>query len=101
MSMNSIFLTGYIGKKPEVKNYGDKTKVTFSICQNKQSNGEEKQVWIPIETWDKNAEFVRDYLDKGSWVLMEGRLDYNSWQTDEGEFKSRLFVVAEKVESKK
>ncbi len=101
MAINSVSLTGYLGKDPEVKIYGDKAKVIFSICQNKVSKKKEEQIWIPVEAWGVVATFLSTYIKKGDFIAIDGKLNYSSWKTEEGELKSRLFVVAESVESPK
>ena len=51
-----------------------------------------------VVVWGKSAEACGEYLKKGSPALVEGRLQSRSWETDKGEKRSILEVVAERVQ---
>lgn len=77
------------------------TKVSFSVAVNSVIKGEEKTSWIPCECWGNQAIFVNNYLSSGSYVIVSGKLEQSSWETEEGEKKTRLFVYANQIESPK
>lgn len=67
----------------------------FSIAIN---NPIKKTVlFLDIEAWNKTGENCGKYLDKGSSVAIDGRLDLKQWQSNSGENKSKIFCVAESV----
>jgi single-strand DNA-binding protein len=63
-------------------------------------SGERKEEanFFDIVVWGKQAEAAAQYLSKGRPVLIEGRLRYETWQNDKGEKRSRISVVAERVQ---
>jgi len=62
--------------------------------------GEKKEevCFVNIVVWGKQAESCNTYLKKGSAVFIEGRLQNRNWETPEGEKKSLLEVVADRVQ---
>ncbi|HWT80873.1 MAG TPA: single-stranded DNA-binding protein, partial [Candidatus Methylomirabilis sp.] len=48
--------------------------------------------------WGKQAESCGEYLGKGRTVLVEGHLQQRSWETPEGQKRSKHEVVAERVQ---
>ncbi len=99
--INTVTIAGYIGAEPTMNVYENSTKVSFSIAVNTVIKGEEKTSWIPVECWGNQAMFVNNYLHSGSYVIVSGKIEQNSWKTEEGEKKSKLFVYANQVESPK
>jgi single-strand DNA-binding protein len=59
----------------------------------------EEVLYVDIDVWDKQAEAVSKYLNKGSPCFVEGRLKLDSWDDKEsGQKKSKIKVVAERVQ---
>jgi single-strand DNA-binding protein len=87
---NSVQLIGRLGKDPEVKDFGEKKKASFSIATTdsyKNQNGEkiEDTQWHNIVIWGKLADVAGKYLKKGSEVVVEGKLIHRIYETDKGE----------------
>jgi len=87
---NSVQLIGNLGKDPEVKTFGDKTKAAFSIATSdsyKNQKGEkvEDTQWHNLVIWGKLADVAGKYLKKGSEVAIEGKLIHRVYETDKGE----------------
>ncbi len=63
-------------------------------------NGERKEetCFIDVVVFGKTAENCNTYLSKGKPVFVEGRLSLRTWETPEGEKKSRHEVIAERVQ---
>ncbi len=63
------------------------------------ANGERREevCYIPIVVWGKQAEICTEYLTKGRQALVEGRLSQQSWETPEGQRRTRHEVVAEQI----
>ena len=100
--INSVTIAEYIGKEPELKiSDSGKYKVSFSGAINQVRNGEEKVKWIPVESWNNQANFVNNYLKLASYIVDSGRGKYSSGEDEGGHKKSRLYVVANPVESPK
>ena len=89
---NSVQLIGRLGKDPEVKEFGEKKKATFSIATSdsyKNQKGEkiEDTQWHNVVIWGKLAGIAEKYLKKGAEVAIEGKLVHRTYETDKGERK--------------
>lgn len=65
---------------------------------NKQGERVEQVDFFNIVVWAKLAELCTNYLTKGSPVAIEGRLSSRSWETEDGQKRSAVEVVAENVQ---
>lgn len=74
--MNRVILIGRLTKKPEYKQVKDKSVATFRLAVDRQ--GEDAD-FIPIVVWNKQADNVNKYLDKGSKVAVEGRIQTSTY----------------------
>ena len=98
-NFNRVVLCGNLVRKPETRYLQSGMAVgNFTIALNRKSKEKDEVSFIPITVWDKLAENCEKYLDKGSPVLLEGRLNQKSWTTKEGEKRTCLEVVAENVQ---
>ncbi len=93
--VNNVTLTGTLGRDPESKMVGDKKLVKFSIAVNGYGD---KVDWINIEVWGKPAEYVENYLNKGSKVAIVGRIKVDSWSDRDGNKRTGTSVVANQVQ---
>ena len=98
-SYNRVILMGNLTRDPEIKYLPSGTAVAnFGIAMNERytdkQTGEQKEVacFVDVEAWDRQAEVVNEYLSKGSPIFLEGSLKFDSWETPEGEKRSRLKV---------
>lgn len=88
---NKVSLIGRLGAKPElVKFDSGKSLARFSLATNenyKSKTGEwvENTQWHNITVWGKTAEVVSNLLDKGTEVLIEGKLIHKSYESKNGE----------------
>ena len=57
-----------------------------------------ERTFVGVVVWGKSAEACAEYLHKGSPALVEGRLQNRSWETEDGQKRSILEVVAERVQ---
>lgn len=89
-SVNKVILVGNLGQDPELKYTASGQAVAnFSLATNerwKDKNGEfqERTEWHRLVCWAKLAETASKYLNKGSSVYIEGRLQTRSWDDKEG-----------------
>jgi single-strand DNA-binding protein len=103
-SFNKVILLGNLTRDPE-RSYTPKgTAMTkFGLAVNytyTTESGEKKEEanFFDIVVWGRQAETAAQYLSKGRPVLVEGRLRYESWQNDKGEKRSKIGIVAEKIQ---
>ena len=103
-SLNKVFLLGNLTRDPE-RSYTPKgmalTKFGMAVNHVYTTEGGERREeanFFDIVVWGKQAEAAAQYLSKGRPVLIEGRLRYESWQNDKGEKRSKISIVAERVQ---
>ncbi len=99
---NKIILVGNLTRDPEVRYTPQGTSVcNFGIAVNrKYKQGDELKeevTFINVVVFGKQADTCGQYLNKGSAVLVEGRLQERRWETDEGQKRSKYEVVAQTV----
>jgi len=102
--LNKVFLMGNLTRDPELRYTPSGTAVTdLRLAINDDyttSDGtrHERTVFLDVTVWARQAENCSEYLSKGRPVLVEGRLQMDNWETNEGEKRSRLKVTAENVQ---
>lgn len=80
----------------------DKTVTSFTVAHNsrfKSSDGEQREEvsFIDCEAWGRQGEIAAQYLNKGSMVIVEGRIKQDNFTDNEGQKRSKLKLVADKV----
>lgn len=103
-SLNKAFLLGNLTRDPELRYVPSGAPVaTFGLAVNRRfvtQQGEKKDevCFVRIVIFGKQAESCSQYLSKGRLVFVEGRLQYRSWEQQDGQKRSSLDVVAERVQ---
>lgn len=104
MADNTITLVGNVTRDPELRfTPSGQAKVTLGIAvnrrwQNRQSNEWEEQTsFFNVVGWRELAENVAESITKGARVIVTGRLEQRSWETDQGEKRSVVEVVADEI----
>jgi len=101
---NRVMLMGNLTKDPELKYIqSGSAVVNLRMAINRsyttKSGEERKEVcYVGVVVWQKQAENCAKYLHKGSPLFVEGRLQSRSWDTDDGQKRSVLEVVADRVQ---
>lgn len=98
-SFNKVILMGHLTRDVELRfTANGKAVASFGLAVNrKYKSGDEwkeEVCFVDVTVWDKQGESCAEYLKKGSGVLLEGRLDMDSWETDSGEKRTKLKVTA-------
>ena len=99
--MNSIIIKGRLTADPELKYTQSNTAVTsFSVAVNRRfaQEGQQDTDFFNVTAWSKTAEFITKYFTKGQEILIQGRLQQRSWETESGEKRYAVDIVAEQVE---
>lgn len=103
-SLNKVFLLGNLTRDPETKNVPSGARVTtFDLAtsrtfRTKSSETKEEVCFITIIVWGKAAEACAEFLKKGRQVLVEGRLQFRTWEGKDGGKHSKHEVVADRVQ---
>jgi single-strand DNA-binding protein len=99
-SYNRVILVGNLTRDPELRYISTGTAVTdLGLATNnrrKNASGEwvDEPVFVDVTLWGRMAETASEYLTKGSSVLIEGHLKFDTWETD-GQKRSKLRVVGD------
>jgi len=103
-SYNRVILLGNLTRDPEMKYLPSGMAVTdLGLAVNdrrKNANGEwvEEAVFVDVTLWGRTAEIASEYLNKGAPVFIEGRLKFDTWQTNDGQKRSKLRVVCDRMQ---
>lgn len=89
---NSVTLIGHLGKDPEVRQFANKKRASFSIATtdtHKNQKGDKVQdtQWHNIVIWGALASVAEKYLKKGQEVVVEGKLVHRVYEATGGEKK--------------
>lgn len=101
-SFNSVQLMGNLARDPELRNTASGAAVcSFGLAVNRKfKQGDDwktEACFVDVTVWAKQAENCAKYLNKGSLVFLEGRLNYQTWEAD-GQKRNKLEVVANNVQ---
>ncbi len=100
--MNKVILIGRLTRDPELRYTGTNTAVaTFSLAVNRpftNQAGEREADFINIVVWRKQAENVKNYLNQGSQVAVEGRIQTRSYEAEDGKRRYVTEVIADNVQ---
>ncbi len=98
--VNKVILLGNVGKDPEIRaTQGGMTIASFSLAtadRQKDQSGQyvDKTEWHNMVAFQRTAEVVRDYVKKGTQVMIEGKIQTRSWDDKEsGQKKFRTEIL--------
>ncbi len=103
-SFNKVLLIGNVTRDPELRYTPSGTAVTdLGLAMNDRRKGPDGQwieetTFVDVTLWARTAEVAGEYLTKGSSVLIEGRLKYETWESSEGQKRSKLSVVCDRMQ---
>lgn len=86
--LNKVHVIGRLGQDPAPRYLPDGTAtVTLSVAtterwRDRDGNPQEKTEWIRCVAWSKLAEICSEYLQKGSLIYLEGRIETQKWEKD-------------------
>ena len=101
---NTVTVTGNITRDPELRyTAGGSAVTTFGLAwnrrwQNRQTNETEEQVsFFDVTCWNSLAENVSESLVKGNRVIVSGRMEQRNWETQDGDRRSKIEIIADEV----
>lgn len=105
MSINRVTITGNLTRDPEVKQTGGGMSVMkIGVAVNDRRKNPQTNEWedvpnfIDCTMFGDRAAKVAQYLAKGSKVAISGRLRQETWETQDGQKRSRVGVVIDDLE---
>jgi single-strand DNA-binding protein len=103
-NLNKVFLMGRMTRDPEVRYTPQGTAVAeLGLAVNRfyrDQNGENREevCYVDVQAWGNRAQTMQKYFRKGSPIFIEGHLHFSSWETKEGEKRSKLRVKMDHFE---
>lgn len=103
LSLNRVIIAGNLTQTPQLRKTPAGTSVTdLLIALNRAFtlNGERQQevCFVDVVVWGRQAEECVLNLDCSSTVLIEGRLQLDTWQSREGDKRCKLRIAAERIQ---
>ena len=101
---NNVTVVGNLTRDPELRftNAG-RPQCQFGLAVNRRWQNHQTQEWeeatsfFDVVIWGDMAENVSDSLSKGDRVVVDGRLEQRSWETQDGEKRTKVEIIADEV----
>ena len=103
-SYNKVILLGNLTRDPQLSYTPNQTAVVdFGIATNRRWKGQDgtqrdETCFADCRMFGKRAEVINKYCKKGNPLFVEGRLTFDSWQSQDGSKRSKLRVTVENFE---
>ena len=101
--MNKTILIGYLGRDPELR-YTQNSNAVLNIRMattesyvNREKERQQRTEWHTVVVWGKRAEALNKILGKGFQICVEGRLQTNSWEANDGGKRYSTEIVATNI----
>ncbi len=99
-SLNKVYLMGNLTRDTELRYAASGTAITnfgMAISRKWEKEGEKKEevCYVEISIFGRRAEVINEYFSKGSPIFIEGRLQFQQWETSDGQKRNTLKVVAD------
>ena len=102
-SFNKVILAGNATRDPELRyTQSGMAVVELGLAVNEkrkdaQGNWVDDVVFVDVTLWGRTAEVAGEYVQKGSAILIEGRLKLDQWTSQSGEKRQKLKVTGDKL----
>lgn len=110
MSFQEITIIGFLGRDPEMQyTSAGQAMTNFSMATNRRYRDSQgvtvkETTWFQVTTWDRQAENANTYLQKGSQVMVKGRLNPDPesgspriWERKDGQPAASYDVIAREI----
>jgi len=101
---NTVTIVGNATRDPELRfTASGQAVASFGVAVNRRWQNRQTQEWeeatsfFDVTCWQQMAENVAESVQKGTRVVITGRLDQRSWETDNGEKRSKVEIVADEI----
>jgi single-strand DNA-binding protein len=104
MADSSTTIVGNVTRDPELRfTPSGQATMTFGVAVNRRWQNRQTQEWeestsfFDVVAWRDLAEHVAESVTRGTRVIVTGRLEQRSWETPEGDKRSRTEIVADEI----
>jgi len=99
VAFNRVVLAGNLTRDPELRFTQSGVPVAnFGLAVNRVRSKNEEVDFFDVTAWRELGETVTNYKKKGDPILVEGRLQYRSWEAKDGSKRNKVDVVADNVQ---
>ena len=99
--LNVVAIMGRLAADPQLRQTTTgKNVASFRIACDRgrrDANGQSQADWLDVVAWDRTAEFVCKYFQKGSLIAIDGRLQSRQYQDKNGNNRTSVAVVADNI----
>lgn len=100
--INSVCVSGNLTKDPELRNLPTGTSICnmrLAVNAREKSNGEwqDRANYFNVTVWGAHGENCAKYLQRGSGIMVQGRLRWREWDANDGSKRQDVEIVAENV----
>ncbi|HEV3230462.1 MAG TPA: single-stranded DNA-binding protein [Solirubrobacteraceae bacterium] len=104
-NINRVLLTGNLTRDPELRALPSGSTVCSLrvACTTRRRNAdteewEDRSHYFDVTVWGGQGENAAHYLSKGRAVALDGRLEWREWETDDGQRRQAVEIVADQVQ---
>ena len=105
MSINRVVIAGNVTREPELRATGSGMAILkFGVAVNDRVKDPHSGEWtdranfFDVTVFGARGESLSRFLSKGSKVAVEGKLRWSSWETQSGEKRSKVEIIADDIE---
>jgi len=105
MSINRVVISGNLTRDPELRSTpGGMSVLKLGVAVNDRRKNQQTGEWeeianfVDCTVFGARADALAQYLSKGQKVAIEGKLRFSSWESQQGEKRSKLEVVVDDLE---
>ncbi|HET7480690.1 MAG TPA: single-stranded DNA-binding protein [Rubrobacteraceae bacterium] len=99
VSFNRVIIAGNLTRDPELRFTGSGIPVCeFGMAVNRVRSKNEEVDFFDVSAWRELGETIANYKKKGDPILVEGRLQYRTWESQDGSKRSKVDIVADNVQ---
>ena len=96
---NKVILCGHLTRDPEMRTTQGGVAVTkFGMAVNRKFKDQETTCFVDCVAFGKQAELINQYLAKGKPLFVDGRLNFSTWEAQDGGRRSKLEVIVEQFQ---
>lgn len=99
VSFNRVVLAGNLTRDPELRFTNDGIPVcSFGLAVNRVRSRSEEVDFFDISAWRELGETIANYKKKGDPILLEGRLQFRTWEAQDGSKRNKVDIVADNIQ---
>ncbi len=99
VSFNRVVLAGNLTRDPELRfTSGGIPVCDFGLAVNRVRSKSEEVDFFDITAWRELGETIANYKKKGDPILVEGKLQFRTWEAKDGSKRNKVDVVADNVQ---